>query len=158
MRGTEVHFLADTDIFNNVEYHYEILSKRLRELSFLNNGVKIRLIDQRNGKEENFAFSGGVKGFVEYINRGKTVLHPNVFSVSTESNAGGTLVGVEVAMQWNDGYSEQVLAFTNNIPQRDGGTHMTGLRAAMTRILNKYIGDNEMAKKAKVETTGDDMR
>jgi DNA gyrase subunit B len=124
----------------------------------LNNGVKIRLIDQRNGKEENFAFSGGVKGFVEYINRGKTVLHPNVFSVSTESNAGGTLVGVEVAMQWNDGYSEQVLAFTNNIPQRDGGTHMTGLRAAMTRILNKYIGDNEMAKKAKVETTGDDMR
>jgi len=158
MRGTEVHFLADTDIFNNVEYHYEILSKRLRELSFLNNGVKIRLIDQRNGKEENFAFSGGVKGFVEYINRGKTVLHPNVFSVSTESNAGGTMVGVEVAMQWNDGYSEQVLAFTNNIPQRDGGTHMTGLRAAMTRILNKYIGDNEMAKKAKVETTGDDMR
>jgi DNA gyrase subunit B len=158
MRGTEVHFLADTDIFNNVEYHYEILSKRLRELSFLNNGVKIRLVDQRNGKEENFAFSGGVKGFVEYINRGKTVLHPNVFSVSTESNAGGTMVGVEVAMQWNDGYSEQVLAFTNNIPQRDGGTHMTGLRAAMTRILNKYIGDNEMAKKAKVETTGDDMR
>ena len=157
-RGTEVHFLADTDIFNNVEYHYEILSKRLRELSFLNNGVKIRLVDQRNGKEENFAFSGGVKGFVEYINRGKTVLHPNVFSVATESNAGGTLVGVEVAMQWNDGYSEQVLAFTNNIPQRDGGTHMTGLRAAMTRILNKYIGDNEMAKKAKVETTGDDMR
>ena len=120
--------------------------------------MKIRLIDQRNGKEENFAFSGGVKGFVEYINRGKTVLHPNVFSVSTESNAGGTMVGVEVAMQWNDGYSEQVLAFTNNIPQRDGGTHMTGLRAAMTRILNKYIGDNEMAKKAKVETTGDDMR
>lgn len=157
-RGTEVHFLADTDIFNNVEYHYEILSKRLRELSFLNNGVKIRLVDQRNGKEENFAFSGGVKGFVEYINRGKTVLHPNVFSVSTESNAGGTMVGVEVAMQWNDGYSEQVIAFTNNIPQRDGGTHMTGLRAAMTRILNKYIGDNEMAKKAKVETTGDDMR
>jgi DNA gyrase subunit B len=157
-RGTEVHFLADTTIFNNVEYHYEILSKRLRELSFLNNGVKIRLIDQRQGKEENFAFSGGVKGFVEYINRTKTVLHPNVFSVSTESNAGGTLVGVDVAMQWNDGYNEQVLCFTNNIPQRDGGTHLTGLRAAMTRILNKYIADNELAKRAKVETTGDDMR
>jgi DNA gyrase subunit B len=158
LRGTEVHFLADTDIFNNVEYHYEIISKRLRELSFLNNGVKIRLVDQRQGKEENFAYSGGVKGFVQYINRQKTVLHPNVFSVSAESSAGGTLVGVDVAMQWNDGYSEQVLCFTNNIPQRDGGTHMTGLRAAMTRVINKYISENELAKRAKVETTGDDMR
>lgn len=158
LRGTEVHFLADTEIFSNVEYHYEILSKRLRELSFLNNGVKVRLIDQRTGKEENFAFSGGVKGFVEYINRSKTVLHPNIFSVSTESNAGGVMVGVDVAMQWNDGYSEQVLCFTNNIPQRDGGTHMTGLRAAMTRIINKYITENELAKRAKVDTTGDDMR
>ena len=158
MRGTEVRFLADPIIFNNIEYHYEILSKRLRELSFLNNGVKIRLVDQRQGKEENFAFSGGVKGFVEYINRAKTVLHPNVFSVSTESSAGGVSVGVEVAMQWNDSYSESVLCFTNNIPQRDGGSHLTGLRAAMTRIINKYISDNELAKKAKVETSGDDMR
>src|SRR5690606_19939353 len=91
-RGTEVHFLPDAEIFSKVEYHYEILSKRLRELSFLNNGVKIRLIDQRQGKEENFAFSGGVKGFVEYINRTKTVLHPNVFWVSTESSAGGVPV------------------------------------------------------------------
>jgi len=157
-RGTEVRFLADPIIFNHIEYHYEILSKRLRELSFLNNGVKIRLIDQRQGKEENFAFSGGVKGFVEYINRSKTVLHPNVFSVSAESSAGGVPVTVDVAMQWNDTYSESVLCFTNNIPQRDGGTHMTGLRAAMTRILNKYIADNELAKKAKVETSGDDMR
>ncbi|MBO9330764.1 DNA gyrase subunit B [Achromobacter sp. HZ01] len=157
-RGTEVRFLADPIIFTNIEYHYEILSKRLRELSFLNNGVKIRLIDQRQGKEENFAFSGGVKGFVEYINRSKTVLHPNVFSVSTESSAGGVAVGVEVAMQWNDSYSESVLCFTNNIPQRDGGSHLTGLRAAMTRIINKYITDNELAKKAKVETSGDDMR
>jgi DNA gyrase subunit B len=157
-RGTEVRFLADPLIFNNIEYHYDILAKRLRELSFLNNGVKVRLVDQRQGKEENFAFSGGVRGFVEYINRAKTVLHPNVFAVSAESSAGGVPVGVEVAMQWNDSYSETVLCFTNNIPQRDGGTHMTGLRAAMTRIINKYIADNDLAKKAKVDTSGDDMR
>ena len=157
-RGTEVHFLADGEIFNNVEYHYDILSKRLRELSFLNNGVKIRLVDQRQGKQEDFAFSGGVEGFVQYINRSKNVLHPTVFAVETESEAGGVPVGVEIAMQWNDSYSEQVLCFTNNIPQRDGGTHLTGLRAAMTRVINKYIADNELAKKAKIETSGDDMR
>ncbi|WP_353147531.1 DNA topoisomerase (ATP-hydrolyzing) subunit B [Pollutimonas bauzanensis] len=157
-KGTRVQFLADSEIFENIEYHYDILAKRLRELSFLNNGVKIRLIDERNNKEENFAFLGGVKGFVEYINRTKTVLHANVFSVSTESTIGDTTVGVDVAMQWNDSYTETVLCFTNNIPQRDGGSHLTGLRAAMTRVLNKYIADNDMAKKAKVDTTGDDMR
>ncbi len=157
-RGTKVHFLADSTIFTNIEFHYEILSKRLRELSFLNNGVRIKLVDERQGKEEDFAFSGGVKGFVEYINRTKTVLHSNVFAVAVESHAGGVPVGVDIAMQWNDSYSETVLCFTNNIPQRDGGTHLTGLRAAMTRALNKYIDENEMAKKAKVDTTGDDMR
>ncbi|ROT43937.1 DNA topoisomerase (ATP-hydrolyzing) subunit B [Pusillimonas sp. NJUB218] len=156
--GTRVQFLADETIFENIEYHYDILAKRLRELSFLNNGVKVRLIDERQGKEENFAFSGGVKGFVEYINRTKTVLHANVFSVSTESQVADVSIGVDVAMQWNDSYTETVLCFTNNIPQRDGGTHLTGLRAAMTRVLNKYIADNELAKKAKVDTTGDDMR
>ncbi|OGA26668.1 MAG: DNA gyrase subunit B [Betaproteobacteria bacterium RIFCSPLOWO2_02_FULL_65_24] len=153
-RGTEVHFLASAETFVTVEYHWDILARRLRELSFLNNGVKIQLLDQRAGKEEVFAHAGGVRGFVEYINRTKTVLHPNVFHASAEKEG----VTVEVAMQWNDSYQESVLCFTNNIPQRDGGTHLTGLRAALTRSLNQYIEANEIAKRARVETSGDDMR
>ena len=153
-RGTEVHFLASAETFNTVEYHYDILARRLRELSFLNNGVKIKLVDQRTGKEEDFAFAGGVKGFVEFINRNKNVLHPNVFYAIGQKEG----VTAEVSMQWNDSYQEAVLCYTNNIPQRDGGAHLTGLRAAMTRTLNQYIESQEIAKKAKVETTGDDMR
>jgi DNA gyrase subunit B len=159
-RGTEVHFLPDNEIFKeNADFHYEILSKRLRELSFLNNGVRIRLLDERTGKSDDFSGAGGVKGFVGFINKGKTVLHPNVFhAMGDRQSDQNTNIGVEVAMQWNSGYNEQVLCFTNNIPQRDGGTHLTGLRAAMTRVINKYIDDTELAKKAKVEVTGDDMR
>ncbi|HEY9146030.1 MAG TPA: DNA gyrase subunit B, partial [Thiobacillus sp.] len=155
-RGTEVHFLADEEIFGvgQVVFHFDILAKRIRELSFLNNGVKIELIDHRDGKSENFSHSGGVKGFVEYMNRVKSVLHPKIFHAIGEKDG----MTVEVAMQWNDSYSETVQCFTNNIPQRDGGTHLTGMRMAMTRVLNKYIEENEVAKKAKVETTGDDMR
>ena len=153
-RGTEVTFRASEETFGLVEYHFDILAKRIRELSFLNQGVAINLVDHRNGQEENFAFSGGVAGFVAYINCNKTVLHPKVFHGLGEKNG----MTVEVAMQWNDSYHENVQCFTNNIPQRDGGTHMTALRQVMTRTLNQYIEESEVAKKAKVETTGEDMR
>lgn len=157
-RGTKVHYLADSEIFGKIEYSYEVFSKRLRELSFLNNGVKIRLVDELHEREENFEFSGGVLGFVSYINKNKQVIHPNIFHANKSSSAGGVEVEVDVAMQWTDSMNEQVLCYTNNIPQSDGGTHLTGLRAAITRVFNKYIESTDLAKKAKVELVGEDMR
>ena len=152
--GTRVQFLASEDTFGLVEYKFDILAKRIRELSFLNNGVGIELTDKRDGKHENFAFSGGVAGFVQYMNRNKTPLHDKVFYAFGEKDG----MSVECAMQWNDSYQENVQCFTNNIPQRDGGTHLTALRQVMTRTINQYIEANEIAKKAKIETAGDDMR
>ncbi len=152
--GTRVQFLASEDTFGTVEYKFETLAKRIRELSFLNNGVRIELFDKRDGKHEDFAESGGVQGFVQYITGSKKPLHSKIFYALGEKDG----MTVECAMQWNESYQESVQCFTNNIPQRDGGTHLTALRQAMTRTINQYIADNDIAKKAKVDTSGDDMR
>lgn len=152
--GTRVQFLASEETFGVVSYKFETLARRIRELSFLNNGVNIQLFDKRDGKHENFAESGGVVGFVHYITGSKKPLHEKVFYALGEKEG----MTVECAMQWNESYQEAVQCFTNNIPQRDGGTHLTALRQVMTRTINQYIEANEIAKKAKIDTSGDDMR